>query len=390
MASIALAQCDFTSEPTIDVALCVRCGMGFTAEVPPQLEVDARYEAHSKYAVHVPKPAGSAAMSRFDARAEPEWDLERLRHTAAFLAQLCTPKAPTLDVGCATGALLAALEEAGFTQLFGLEPSPEAVRTAAATTRATVYVGSAFAPPPGLPQMQLVTLSHVLEHVADVHAVLAATVGLLAEGGLLYVEVPDATRYHEYVAAPYQDFNTEHLNHFSPGLMDRAVVQHGLQRVRLERKTSRCAPTAPYPATFGVWRKPASPNGQPAPQAGRDDELPAALARYAELSAARMEALDAQLARALQAGDRVVVWGAGELLLKLLKSSVLGRCRIEAIIDASPSKQGRRIEGTTITAPTALPPSQLPIVVTSLVHRDSIVDALRARFGPKRPIVALT
>jgi SAM-dependent methyltransferase len=390
VASILLAPSDFAEAPVIEVGACRECGMGFTTRVPDQPAVDASYAAHSKYAVHVPKPpaTGDAPTSAFEARGEPEWDLARARDTAALLRGLCAPDAPSLDIGCATGALLAALEDVGFDNLFGLEPSPEAVRAAAASTRATVYAGSAFAPPPGLPIMQLVTLSHVLEHVADVHGVLGAVSRLMAEGALLYIEVPDATRYSDHVVAPYQDFNTEHVNHFSPRLLDRAVRGHGFDSVLLEQKTIRCSPTDPYPAVFGVWRRRTAGAGV-TERAGRDDALVDGLRRYAALSAARMLEIEAQLSAQLQAGDPVVVWGAGELLLKLIANSVLGRCSIRAIVDASPSKQGRQIHGVTITAPSALEPGSMPIVVTSLVHRDSILAALRARFGQAQKIVTL-
>ena len=37
---------------------------------------------------------------------------------------------------------------------------------------------------------------------------------LLKTNGVLYIEVPDATAYVEFLYSPFQDFNTEHINHF--------------------------------------------------------------------------------------------------------------------------------------------------------------------------------
>lgn len=385
---LPLAESDFVPERVLEVASCLTCGMGFSTAAAGQSEVDARYETHSKYAVHIPKPAGSPEPGAFLARPEPEWDLSRLQQTAVMLTEHCDPAAPTLDVGCATGALLAALEAKGFTALYGLDPSPHAVRTAAATTRATVYAGSAFAPPPSLPAMRLVTLSHVLEHVPDVHAVLAAIAGMMDDDGLLFVEVPDATGYAEHVAARYEYFSTEHINHFSPALLERVVRCHGFEPVRLERKLTRCAPTDPYPAVFGLFRKHRG-TARSSCEGPRDVQLTLALHRYAACFGERMHELGTQLSAALVAAERVRIWGAGELLLKLLGNSVLGQCQIQAIVDASPSKQGMHIAGVRVSDPSTLAASDAPIVVTSLVHRDSIVAAIRERLGDAQPVLTL-
>ena len=53
---------------------------------------------------------------------------------------------------------------------------------------------------------------------------------LLKTDGLLYVEVPDAVAYTEYLYAPFQDFNTEHINHFSRGLSAPWRVNTGSAR----------------------------------------------------------------------------------------------------------------------------------------------------------------
>jgi len=36
---------------------------------------------------------------------------------------------------------------------------------------------------------------------------------------IVYIEVPDAARYIDFLYSPFQDFNTEHINHLSSFLM---------------------------------------------------------------------------------------------------------------------------------------------------------------------------
>ena len=65
---------------------------------------------------------------------------------------------------------------------------------------------------------------------APVTVAIANLRALLQEGGLLYVEVPDARRYAEQVNAPSQDFNCEHINHFSLQCLHNAFARHGSSR----------------------------------------------------------------------------------------------------------------------------------------------------------------
>src|SRR5207244_9349160 len=98
----------------------------------------------------------------------------------------------------------------------GVDPSPRCAATAEAQAGATGLVGSLFALPEGAGEADAVVLSHVLEHVQELRRGVAEARRLLRPGGLLYAEVPDATRYAECLAAPFQDFNTDHVNHFGP------------------------------------------------------------------------------------------------------------------------------------------------------------------------------
>ena len=67
-------------------------------------------------------------------------------------------------------------------------------------------------------------------HVYDIPAFFAAARGSFAPGGYLYLETPDATRYEDYLYAPFQEFNTEHLNHFSPQSLKNTARHLGFSR----------------------------------------------------------------------------------------------------------------------------------------------------------------
>ena len=145
-----------------------------------------------------------------------------------------------LDAGCATGGLLTALREQGFTAVAGLDPSPGCA--AACRDRGfEAYVGSVASAPAHMPKFDCVVFSHVLEHVYDIPAFFAAARGLLTPGGCLYLETPDATRYDDYLYAPFQEFNTEHINHFSARALENTARRFGFQPVLVEQKIIRTA-----------------------------------------------------------------------------------------------------------------------------------------------------
>jgi SAM-dependent methyltransferase len=317
---------------------------------------------------------------------ESAHDSARLRETAAWIAQqLPNREGRILDIGCANGGLLDALRSLGFRDLAGLDPSP----ACAANTRARgfeAHVGLLHSVPAELQPADCVVLSHVLEHVQDVAGVLVRLRSLLRPGGLAYVEVPDATRYDQFLYAPFQDFNTEHINHFSPTSLNNALRRAGFTRLAGGAKTLPIGPEMFYPAAYGMFRAEGSPN--PAADLEHDSALQPAIASYIRASTVLMDRIDRHLAEALRGDDAVVIWGTGQLAMKVLALESLRRVRLAACVDSNPIYHGRRMREARIVAPTEIPGEQFPIVITTLLHHHGIVKNIRER-GIKNRIVLL-
>ena len=102
-----------------DVVACRSCGMCFASGLPDARRFAEYFEQSSKYDLSV----DGAEVSLFDA--------ERYRDEADFIAANITDRSvPVLDIGTATGDLLVALRDLGFSSVHGVEPSPEAARKA--------------------------------------------------------------------------------------------------------------------------------------------------------------------------------------------------------------------------------------------------------------------
>jgi SAM-dependent methyltransferase len=217
-------------------------------------------------------------------------DAERLRVIALELARtLPSLDLRVLDAGCATGGLLVALRDAGFARPSGLDPSPRCSEICRVQSF-EAYAGTIAAPPPNMPRFDCVVLSHVLEHVFDIPAFFASVRKVLVPNGYLYLETPDASRYVQYLYAPFQEINTEHINHFSPISLENTALRFGLEPVILQQKVLQTSEDQFYPAIFGVFRLLQSSTTARSPRF--DQGLRRAIVQYVQESETLMREID--------------------------------------------------------------------------------------------------
>jgi SAM-dependent methyltransferase len=361
-----------------DVVCCDRCGFVYADTTVGQEEYDRFYRQWSKYA----DPLTSTGAG------ESEWDRKRLQDSARFLAEAMPgPETRILDLGCAGGGLLKALSEVGFRDLHGVDPSPECVAQTRQIDGVRADAGSIFSLPSGLGRFGGVILSHVLEHVQDLRRAAGILSDLLLEGGFLYVEVPDASAYHRYLVAPFQDFNTEHINHFSLTTMARLFSQFGLRPVREGAKAFKSTGGFEYPAIYAVYVK-APLEAAPAPQV-RDVDLGRSICEYIRLSREMMSAMDARIGGLLNRAPEIIVWGTGQLVMKLLRETALAQADIAFFVDGNPVNHGKMLRGRPIRSPAEVGGSNLPILVATTLSQREIVTTIRNDLRLPNEVVTL-
>jgi SAM-dependent methyltransferase len=354
-----------------DVVACPACGFVFADTPAPQATYDAYYAGRSKYEDRTVGTGGG----------DDPLDRRRLAELAGFLAaQVPWRDRTVLDLGCANGGLLRALHDRGFTRLCGVDPSP----ACAAAVRSLGFAGHAgglFAPPCAGP-FALVSLVHVLEHVRDLDAATAALRALLDDGDLLYVETPDAAGYAEHLRAPFQDFNTEHINHFTRDSLENLLVNAGFATVTRGAKVFDISADVPVPAAFVLARK---LPGTVEPERRFTPAAVEPVRDYIERSAAELRRLDALIAPHLD--GPIQVWGTGQLLFKLLHDTCLGRAQVVAWLDNNPKLQGAAIRGVAVRRPADAAPG-VPILIASTLSGPAIAAAARA-LGLRNPLISL-
>jgi 2-polyprenyl-3-methyl-5-hydroxy-6-metoxy-1,4-benzoquinol methylase len=361
-----------------DIVECVTCGFVYSDTTANAAAYDRYYADFSKYADQGTSTGGGGDTL----------DHVRIEATAAEIARhIPDLSARIVDIGCANGGVLGALHARGYSRLLGVDPSPECVANAARLFGIPAQQGWLGAMPSLDGPADFVILSHVLEHVLDLADSIRRTRALLAPDGLVYVEVPDATRYDDCLVAPFQDFNTEHINHFNSASLANLMAAQGFEMVAEGTKTLEAAGGAPYPACFGFFRRRSA--ARPLDTWRRALEFLPAINRYIKRSNAMLANIDAKLASVCD--GPVIVWGAGQLTLKLLIETRLGQIDIAAFTDGNPIHHGKMLGGRSIITPENLrhlPP--YPIIVGSLLHHAAIAGRIRRDLALPNPIVVLS
>lgn len=349
------------------VACCHACSTGFTDDPVAQADFDVYYASDAKYAEEGATAAGEAVSATSVAT---PWAVANNRQIADHLLELVPEGARILDLGCGVGTLLAELSRRGVRGAIGLDPAPRSAEVAA-LGGADVRTGTFAAIPDGLGTFDAVTMIGVLEHLWDVDEAIRAVQALLRPGGLLYLDVPDALRYAHPTIVPFQDFNTEHANHFSFATLDLLLGRFGFSPVWHAALLQEAAgDLPPVAAADGAWRWDGAADGEVA--ITPDPALARELRAFSSESAALLEEFDAHLQRCLAGTGSVAVWGVGELLYKLLALPSLAERELAAAVDGNPSRQGKRIAGVVVQAPDALVGGSGPIVVAAGYAEQSI------------------
>jgi SAM-dependent methyltransferase len=357
-----------------DVVVCRDCGFGFGDGIPEQADIDAYYRHMSKY-----------EYAHRQGR-EPDWVGDRFRATAELLQQfLPSPQARILDVGCATGGLLAALKDAGYPHVLGLDPSPACAEAAQRLYGVKVLTKSLFELSSVAARFDLVILTGVLEHVRDLERALGQLKEVVAPGGAVYIEVPDATAFLGCPNAPFQEFSVEHINFFSATSLANLMRRHGFATTYCEKADRELSREAVEPVLCAGFKSADLDASPPLP----DTETEPALADYIRHCQEIDEHVEQVIAEIAESGRPILVWGTGSHTLRLLATSGLATANVRAFIDSNPRYHGKQLNGIPIIPPEDLRHRTEPVLISSWVYQREIERQIREQLAPEAELILL-
>jgi len=143
-----------------------------------------------------------------------------------------------LDVGCGNGSFLSIASDAGW-QVTGLDPDNSAV-LAARKSGLNIYLGHIDELSHMSSCFDVITLSHVIEHVHDPSYLLSSLHRLLKDGGLLYLETPNIESCgHKLFGRNWRGIEApRHLVLFNPRSLAQLLSVHGFDSIKTIRNTS--------------------------------------------------------------------------------------------------------------------------------------------------------
>ena len=215
-----------TTQKKFSVIRCAECGLVRLDPVPPPEELPRYYPENYWFA-----PDASAAS-----RMEESYRRLVLRDHVQFVAQTLRrtrARGPLLDVGCGGGLFLGMMRERGF-RVLGLDNSRDAAAIAWRRQQVPAVCAMLEHVPLRDESVAVLTMFHVLEHLYDPRAYLAAARRLLAPDGRLVIQVPNAACWQfRLLGEAWNGVDVpRHLFDFRAGDIEKLVQSCGFEVVR--------------------------------------------------------------------------------------------------------------------------------------------------------------
>lgn len=345
-----------------DVVCCCQCGFVFADTPAPQDTYNFFYTKWSKYEDE--KTSSGTGYSFYDK--------VRLEETADTIMNLFPDKNIfILDMGCGNGGLLKELKLRGYKRIMGCDPSFSCVQNVL-NQNIESFQGTLFDESNISRKFDLVILSHVLEHVCDLQNAKQILLSLLNEGGKIYIETPDASRYVDFYVTPFHYFDVEHINHFDARYQDLLFATSGMECISTGTKQMAVSQDKYYPAVYSVLQKCKRENVA----FEYNDSLRKKIMSYIELSESNEDISD-KIQSLYNSNKEIIVWGVGSYTMSLLSSTDLACCNIKCFIDSNPLKQGTSLLGKEIKDISALIDFKGVVVICSALYASEIVAQIK-------------
>jgi 2-polyprenyl-3-methyl-5-hydroxy-6-metoxy-1,4-benzoquinol methylase len=338
-------------------AVCSNCGTVYVDTTACQADFDRYYESMAK-TIRYAEAFGDAVTTEY------------FENILGAVEPYIDAESRILDLGSGVGEFSEFMARKGYKNVTAVDVSAANV-SAAQQGGINAIIGNAAAPDGFLnapaQKFDLIVFSHTLEHILDIRQAMQNVKTVLADGGILFIEVPDASKYSGINMPPYFFFTYEHLIHFTTDTLKTLSGAFGLTLIQA-KSYLKCAR---YHVLYGIFRL-----GRKAPVV-RETQTETAVRKY-EMECC--ENLKPFIDKLEHDKEKLVLWGVGASTAQLLNGN-FDRCDVVKLIDSNPARQGIEFRvgnrSLKIEAPATVTDTRMTIVVLPVMYKDSIVQQIQ-------------
>jgi SAM-dependent methyltransferase len=355
-----------------DVVCCQQCGFVYADGIPEKSVFDNYYSQASKYEF-----AHSEGQQHSS-------EVERLKSLAEWIHESIPLKSEIIDVGCATGELLAQLMELGYQQLTGLDPSSACVQYARRVHGLNMIEGVLESKPQGQKPFETLILSAVLEHIPELNLCVEQMMSWVTPTGNVILEVPDAEFFADGFNAPFQEFSVEHINFFTAASMTNLMQKYGFKPVAERHYLCKAANGVSSPVLTMIFQ-----GGQTKSTPHHESNSKTGIEQYIQKCQAWVDHEAQTIHELVEKQLPILVWGTGTLCQRLLATTEFKNANILAFIDSNPHYQGLKFHERPVLSPKEAQSRTETILIASWGLQEEIMRQIQQTLGMPNPLLTL-
>jgi len=336
-----------------DVVSCEQCGFVYASNIPEQADFNEYYIKANKYELEIE---------------QPDIITGKYEHLVQEIMRFNIDKtAPIVDIGCARSEILRSLQNIGFSNLTGIDPSIKNIEYL--KSKGINGINATIKTIDTSEQYEIVFFLAVLEHIRDLHQTLNSLYAITATNGLIVVSVPDMAAPTPS-ELPYQEFSREHINYFTETSFSNLMQQHGFNAIFFKKERGELT---------GFFRRQST-------AIQKDIEGQRCIQHYINQSKKYEEEIYANLAK--YSDTPIIIWGLGTFTQRLLVKNILKN--IIALVDSNPQYCGKKHNNIDIISPNELKKYKEPILLAvSLRYIDAIANSIKNDMKLENEIIKL-
>jgi SAM-dependent methyltransferase len=351
-----------------DIVLCEDCGFVFADQIPQQKEFNDYYANLSRWENNVNVHNTDKYINHFK---------EMSDFVSAFVIN---KKSLILDIGCSTGEFLNEFKKQDYTQLVGIDPSINCALSTQHNYNIPAFNKNIFDFMP-IEKFNVITMSAILEHIRDLKKVVEKLNSILIDDGLLFIEVPDVSRFQEYVYTPFQQFSIEHINYFGLRSLCNLMHQNSFNLVGSKFTMHKLNSTFD-PSIYVIFKKEKNKiNFKKDCQSKTDIKI------YIERSLHLEDKIKSSIKTILKREKKFIVWGCGTFLLRMLNNTI-DINKVAYFVDSVEKYRGQKIEDKEIKMPIEIK-EDFPILIASYAFQEEIESTITNKLKLKNKVLKI-